>query len=191
VPRSRTAKGGAATSATALARARKVRVLLMDVDGVLTDGHVYLQSFPGDVALELKAFHSQDGAGLKLARIAGLRTGVITGRESAATTRRARENGMEFVYQGRDEKVAPYEEILRRAQVSESEVAFIADDLPDLPVFRRVGFAVAVANAVPEVKRVAHLVTKRRGGDAAVREVIEFILKAQRKWLAAVPKARA
>jgi 3-deoxy-D-manno-octulosonate 8-phosphate phosphatase (KDO 8-P phosphatase) len=168
-----------------------VRVLLMDVDGVLTDGHVYLQSFPGDVALELKAFHSQDGAGLKLARIAGLRTGVITGRESAATTRRARENGMEFVYQGRDEKVAPYEEILRLTQVSESEVAFIADDLPDLPVFRRVGLAVAVANAVPEVKRVAHLVTKRRGGDAAVREVIEFILKAQRKWLSAVPKARA
>jgi 3-deoxy-D-manno-octulosonate 8-phosphate phosphatase (KDO 8-P phosphatase) len=191
VPRSRTAKGGAATSATALARARKVRVLLMDVDGVLTDGHVYLQSFPGDVALELKAFHSQDGAGLKLARIAGLRTGIITGRESAATTRRAQENRIEFVYQGREEKVAPYEEILRRADVSESEVAFIADDLPDLPVFRRVGLAIAVANAVPEVKRVAHLVTKRKGGDAAVREVIEFILKAQGKWLEAVPKARA
>jgi 3-deoxy-D-manno-octulosonate 8-phosphate phosphatase (KDO 8-P phosphatase) len=168
-----------------------VRVLLMDVDGVLTDGHVYLQSFPGEIALELKAFHSQDGAGLKLARIAGLRTGIITGRESAATTRRARENGMEFVYQARDEKVAPYEEILRLAQVGESEVAFIADDLPDLPVFRRVGFAVAVANAVPEVKSVAHLVTKRRGGDAAVREAIEFILKAQGKWLSAVPKARA
>jgi 3-deoxy-D-manno-octulosonate 8-phosphate phosphatase (KDO 8-P phosphatase) len=168
-----------------------VRVLLMDVDGVLTDGHVYLQSFPGDVALELKAFHSQDGAGLKLARIAGLRTGIITGRESAATTRRAQENRIEFVYQGREEKVAPYEEILRRADVSESEVAFIADDLPDLPVFRRVGLAIAVANAVPEVKRVAHLVTKRKGGDAAVREVIEFILKAQGKWLEAVPKARA
>jgi 3-deoxy-D-manno-octulosonate 8-phosphate phosphatase (KDO 8-P phosphatase) len=174
-----------------VARARKVRVLLMDVDGVLTDGRVYLQSFPGDIALELKAFHSHDGAGLKLARIAGIRTGVITGRESAAMTRRAQENGMEFVYQGREEKAAPYEEILRLAQVSDSEVAFIGDDLPDLPVMRRAGFAVAVANAVPEVKNVAHLVAKRHGGEGAVREVIEFILKAQGQWLSAVPKARA
>jgi len=190
LPRSRRAKAKNG-SASAAARARKVRVLLMDVDGVMTDGHVYLQSFPGEEALELKAFHSHDGAGLKLARIAGLRTGVITGRESAAMTRRARENGMEFVYQGREEKSASFEEIVRIAQVSEDEVAFIADDLPDLPVLQRVGFAVAVANAVPEVKSVAHLVTKRRGGDAAVREVIEFILKAQGKWLAAAPKARA
>jgi 3-deoxy-D-manno-octulosonate 8-phosphate phosphatase (KDO 8-P phosphatase) len=166
-------------------------VLLMDVDGVMTDGRVYLQSFPGDIALELKAFHSHDGAGLKLARMVGLRTGVITGRESAAMTRRAQENGMEFVYQGHEEKSVPYEEILRRAQVSESEVAFVADDLPDLPVLRRVGFAVAVANAVPEIKDIAHLVTKRAGGEGAVREVVEFILKAQGKWLAVAPKARA
>ena len=107
MPRSRRARSGNGSSSAA-GRARKVRVLLMDVDGVLTDGRVYLQSFPGDIALELKAFHSQDGAGLKLARIAGLRTGIITGRESAATTRRAQENGMEFVYQGRDEKVVPH-----------------------------------------------------------------------------------
>jgi 3-deoxy-D-manno-octulosonate 8-phosphate phosphatase (KDO 8-P phosphatase) len=187
-PRRRRSGGGAAS---AVARARKVRVLLMDVDGVLTDGHVYLQSFPGDIALELKAFNSQDGAGLKLAQIAGLRTGIITGRESAATTRRARENGMEFVYQGRVEKSGAYEDILRRTRAGEAEVAFIADDLPDLPVLRRVGLAVAVANAVPEIKHVAHLVTKRRGGDGAVREVVEFILKAQGKWLSAVPKARA
>jgi 3-deoxy-D-manno-octulosonate 8-phosphate phosphatase (KDO 8-P phosphatase) len=168
-----------------------VRVLLMDVDGVMTDGHVYLQSFPGGEALELKAFHSQDGAGLQLARIAGLRTGVITGRESSAMTRRARENGMEFVYQGRAQKAESFEEILRLAQVSENEVAFIADDLPDLPVLRRVGFAVAVSNAVPEVKAAAHLVTKKSGGEGAVREVIEFILKAQGKWLEVAPKARA
>jgi 3-deoxy-D-manno-octulosonate 8-phosphate phosphatase (KDO 8-P phosphatase) len=190
VPRSKSRRSGGG-KLSAAARARKVRVLLMDVDGVLTDGHVYLQSFPGEIALELKAFHSQDGAGLKLARIAGLRTGIITGRESAATTRRAQENGMEFVYQGRDEKSAPYEEILRRAQVREDEVAFVADDLPDLPVLRRVGLAVAVANAVPEIKSVAHLTTKRSGGDGAVREVIEFILKAQGKWLSVTPKARA
>jgi 3-deoxy-D-manno-octulosonate 8-phosphate phosphatase (KDO 8-P phosphatase) len=174
-----------------VARARKIRVLLMDVDGVMTDGRVYLQSFPGGEAFELKAFHSQDGAGLQLARMAGLRTGVITGRESAAMTRRAGENGMEFVYQGRSEKTASYEEILRRAQAGDAEVAFIADDLPDLPVLRRVGLAVAVANAVPEIKDAAHLVTKRQGGDGAVREVIEFILKAQGKWLSVAPKARA
>jgi 3-deoxy-D-manno-octulosonate 8-phosphate phosphatase (KDO 8-P phosphatase) len=189
VPRS--TRGRSDGKASAASRARKVRVLLMDVDGVLTDGTVYLQSFPGEIALEMKAFHSQDGAGLKLARIAGLRTGIITGRESAATTRRAQENGMEFVYQGREEKSASYDDILRRANVREDEVAFVGDDLPDLPVLRRVGLAVAVANAVPEVKAAAHLVTKRQGGEAAVREVIEFILKAQGKWLAAVPKARA
>ena len=191
MPRSRRAASGRGSASVATARARKVRVLLMDVDGVLTDGRVYLQSFPGDIALELKAFHSHDGAGLKLARLAGLRLGIITGRESAATTRRAKENGMEFVYQGRDEKVGAYEEILRLAQASDAEVAFIADDLPDLPVFSRVGLAIAVANAVPEVKRVAHLVTRREGGNAAVREAIEFILKAQGKWLTVVPKARA
>jgi 3-deoxy-D-manno-octulosonate 8-phosphate phosphatase (KDO 8-P phosphatase) len=163
----------------------------MDVDGVMTDGRVYLQSFPGDVALEMKAFHSQDGAGLKLARLAGLRIGVITGRESSAMTRRARENGIEFVYQGRDEKSAPYEEILRLAHARDEEVAFIGDDLPDLPVLQHVGLAIAVANAVTEVKKAAHLVTKRSGGDGAVREVIEFILKAQGKWRAVLPKARA
>ena len=98
---------------------------------------------------------------------------------------------MEFVYQGREEKVGAYEEILRLAQATDTEVAFIADDLPDLPVLRRVGLAVAVANAVHEIKAVAHLVTKRHGGEGAVREAIEFILKAQGKWLSVAPKARA
>jgi 3-deoxy-D-manno-octulosonate 8-phosphate phosphatase (KDO 8-P phosphatase) len=163
----------------------------MDVDGVLTDGHVYLQSFPDGQALELKAFNSQDGAGLKIARMAGLRTGIISGRESSATIRRAKENQIEFVYQGRDEKLPSYQEILRLAQVSESEIAYVGDDLPDLPVMRRVGFAIAVANAVSEVKDAAHLVTKRSGGDAAVREAIEFILKAQGKWTSFAPRARA
>ena len=190
MPRSKRAASSRGLSGAA-ARARKIRVLLMDVDGVLTDGRVYLQSFPGGEVLELKVFHSQDGAGLQLARMAGLRTGVITGRESKAMTRRATENSIEFVYQGRTEKTGAYEEILHRAQASDAEVAFIADDLPDLPVLRRVGLAVAVANAVPEVKERAHLVTKRHGGEGAVREVIEFILKAQGKWLSVVPKAHA
>ena len=123
------------------ARARKIRVLLMDVDGVLTAGQVYLLPLADGVAVEMKAFHSQDGAGLKLARDAGLRTGVISGRQSAAMTRRAEEVGMEFVFQGRSEKVAAYEEILRIAGVRDSEVAYIGDDLPDLPILQRVGLA--------------------------------------------------
>lgn len=181
----------AGLSAAVAARARKIRVLLLDVDGVLTDGRVYLQSFPDGTAHELKAFHSQDGAGLNIARGAGLRTGLISGRESAAMTRRARETGMEFVYQGRAEKIPAYEAILRAAGVEDSEVAYVGDDLPDLPVLRRVGLAVAVANAVPEVRRAAHFVTQRSGGEAAVREVIECILKVQGKWDAAARNARA
>jgi 3-deoxy-D-manno-octulosonate 8-phosphate phosphatase (KDO 8-P phosphatase) len=177
--------------AAVAARARKIRVLLMDVDGVLTGGQVYLLPQPDGTAVEMKAFHSQDGAGLKLARDAGLRTGVISGRDSAAVTRRAAEVGMEFVYQGRAEKLSAYEEILRVAGVRDAEVAYIGDDLPDLPVLERVGLAVAVANAVPEVRRAAHHVTRRTGGDAGVREAIEGILKAQGKWRSVADQARA
>jgi 3-deoxy-D-manno-octulosonate 8-phosphate phosphatase (KDO 8-P phosphatase) len=177
--------------AAVAARARKIRVLLMDVDGVLTAGQVYLMPQADGTAVEMKAFHSQDGAGLKLARDAGLRTGVISGRESAATTRRAQEVGMEFVFQGRGEKVPAYEEILRVAGVRDSEVAYIGDDLPDLPILERVGLAIAVANAVEEVRRAVHHVTRRTGGDAGVREAIEGILKAQGKWRDVSKKARA
>jgi 3-deoxy-D-manno-octulosonate 8-phosphate phosphatase (KDO 8-P phosphatase) len=177
--------------AAVAARARKIRVLLMDVDGVLTAGNVYLMPLADGTAVEMKAFHSQDGAGLKLARDAGLRTGVISGRESAAVTRRAQEVGMEFVFQGRGEKVPAYEEILRVAGVRDSEVAYIGDDLPDLPILERVGLAIAVANAVEEVRRAVHHVTRRTGGDAGVREAIEGILKAQGKWREVSKKARA
>jgi 3-deoxy-D-manno-octulosonate 8-phosphate phosphatase (KDO 8-P phosphatase) len=177
--------------AAVAARARKIRVLLMDVDGVLTAGQVYLMPLADGTAVEMKAFHSQDGAGLKLARDAGLRTGVISGRESAAVTRRAQEVGMEFVFQGRGEKVPAYEEILRVAGVRDSDVAYIGDDLPDLPILERVGLAIAVANGVEEVRRAVHHVTRRTGGDAAVREAIEGILKAQGKWREVSKKARA
>lgn len=172
-------------------RAARIRLLLMDVDGVLTDGHIYLQSLPDGTATELKVFSAHDGAGLKLARLAGLRTGLITGRESAAVARRAREVEMDFVYQKRAEKLGAYEEILRQASVRDEEVAYIADDLPDLPVLARVGLAVAVSNAVPEVKKAAHVVTSRSGGAGAVREVIELVLKAQGKWAAAIRMSRA
>jgi 3-deoxy-D-manno-octulosonate 8-phosphate phosphatase (KDO 8-P phosphatase) len=173
------------------ARAKKIRVLLMDVDGVLTDGHIWLLSRRDGTASEIKGFSAYDGAGLKLARAAGLRTGVITGRNSAAVSQRARECEIEFVYQGRATKLGSYEEILRLAYASDQEVAYIGDDLPDLPLLQRAGLAIAVANAAPEVKRAAHYVTSRSGGDGAVREVVELIVKAQGKWIEASRDAKA
>jgi 3-deoxy-D-manno-octulosonate 8-phosphate phosphatase (KDO 8-P phosphatase) len=173
----------AKAASAVVARAKKIRILLMDVDGVLTDGRIWLFSRRDGTASEIKGFSAYDGAGLKLARAAGLRTGVITGRESAAVTQRARECEIEFVYQRRAAKLGAFEEILRATGASDSEVAYIGDDLPDLPVLQRAGFAVAVANAAPEVKRVAHYVTARSGGEGAVREVIELIVKAQGKWI--------
>lgn len=172
-------------------RARKIRVLLMDVDGVLTDGRIWLQSWPDGTAHELKGFNAYDGQGLMLMRAAGLRTGVITGRASAANAQRAQTVGMEFVYQGIAVKLEAFAEIVRKAGVREEEVCYVADDLPDLPVLARVGLAVAVANASPEVKKAAHYVTRRNGGDGAVREVVELILKAQGKWEKAVASAKA
>jgi len=173
------------------ARAKKIRVLLMDVDGVLTDGHVWLLSRRDGTASELKGFSAYDGAGLKIARAAGLRTGVITGRESTAVAQRARECDIEFVCQGRATKLGALEEILRTTGAGDDEVAYVGDDLPDIPVLRRAGFAVAVANAVPEVKHAAHYITSRSGGEGAVREVIELILKAQGTWTAAARDAKA
>jgi 3-deoxy-D-manno-octulosonate 8-phosphate phosphatase (KDO 8-P phosphatase) len=164
------------------ARAKKIRVLIMDVDGVLTDGRIWLMSRRDGTASEIKGFSAYDGAGLKLARAAGLRTGIITGRESTAVAVRARECEIEFVYQHRSTKMGSFEEILQLTGADTSEVCYVGDDLPDIPVLERVGLAAAVANAAPEVKRAAHFVTARSGGDGAVREVIELIVKAQGKW---------
>lgn len=172
-------------------RAARIRLLLMDVDGTLTDGHVWLLSQPDGTALELKCFSAQDGQGLTLAAQAGLRTGVITGRESPAMRRRAKESRIEFVYEGRPVKIPAYEELLQKTGVDDSEVAYVGDDLPDLPVMRRVGFAVAVGNAVAEVIHAAHYVTRRNSGEGAVREVIELILKSQGKWESLISQARA
>jgi 3-deoxy-D-manno-octulosonate 8-phosphate phosphatase (KDO 8-P phosphatase) len=172
-------------------RAKKIRVLLMDVDGVLTDGRIWLLSRRDGTASEIKGFSAYDGAGLKLARAAGLRTGLITGRESSAVAQRARECEIEFVYQGRATKLGSYDEILRATGASDREVAYVGDDLPDLPLLQRVGFAVAVSNAAPEVKRAAHYVTLHAGGEGAVREVIELIVKAQGKWIEASQNAKA
>jgi 3-deoxy-D-manno-octulosonate 8-phosphate phosphatase (KDO 8-P phosphatase) len=185
------ASGAGKASTGVRRRAKKIRLLLMDVDGVLTDGHVCLQTFPDGHVGEMKIFHAHDGAGLKLASIVGLRTGVISGRNTRAVDQRAKESGIEFVYQGRAEKVGAYLDALRRAEAKDEEVAYIGDDLPDLPLLLRVGLAVAVADAAPEVKQAAHYVTRARGGEGAARETVELILKAQGKWHDAISRAQA
>jgi 3-deoxy-D-manno-octulosonate 8-phosphate phosphatase (KDO 8-P phosphatase) len=174
-----------------LRRAKNIRVLLMDVDGTITPGYVCLQTFPDNSVAEMKMFNAHDGAGIKLAGIMGIRTGVITGRDSPATGRRCRELNMEFVAQGQPKKLESYKGILLRAGVTDEEVAYIGDDLPDLPILQRVGLAVAVADAVVEVKRAAHYITTVKGGEGTAREVGELILKAQGRWKQAIPQAIA
>lgn len=175
-----------------LERARKIKLFLMDVDGTLTDGGVCLISLPNDGGIaELKIFNSLDGLGLKMAKIMGIQTGFITGRNSPAVGERARENRVDYVYLGQATKVAAYEECLQKSGAREDEVAYMGDDLPDMPVASRVGLAVAVANAAPELKAISHYVTHARGGEGAAREVIELVLKAQGRWEEAIPLARA
>jgi 3-deoxy-D-manno-octulosonate 8-phosphate phosphatase (KDO 8-P phosphatase) len=172
-------------------RAARIRLLLMDVDGTMTDGSVTLLSQTDGTALEIKTFDAHDGQGLTLAHTAGVRTGCITGRESAALRRRAREMKMAFIYMKQPLKMPAYEEILRKAGVSDSAVAYIGDDLPDIPLMRRAGLAIAVGNAVPEVKEAAHYKTRALAGHGAVREAVELILKSKGIWKAMIDKARA
>ena len=172
-------------------RAAQIKVLLMDVDGTMTDGGVTLLSQPDGTALEIKTFDAHDGQGLTLAHTAGLRTGCITGRESPALLRRAREMKMEFIYMKQPVKTPAYEEILAKAGVPDSAVAFIGDDLPDIPLLRRAGLAVAVGDAVPEVKRAAHYTTQAHAGHGAIREAVELILKSKGVWEEMIDKARA
>src|SRR5579871_1287160 len=172
-------------------RAQKIRLILMDVDGTMTDGGVTLLSQTDGTALEIKTFDAHDGQGLTLAQTAGLRTGCITGRESPALLRRAHEMKMEFIYMKQPVKTPAYEEIVRKAGVVDSAVAYIGDDLPDIPLMRRVGLAVAVGDAVPEVKQAAHYTTKALAGHGAVREAVELILKSKGIWEAMIDKARA
>ncbi len=171
-------------------RAAKIKVVLMDVDGTITDGSVTLLSQPDGSAIEIKTFDAHDGQGMTLGRTAGLRMGVITGRESAALRRRMKEMGVEFV-EKQPQKIPAYEEILKKAGVEEAEVAYLGDDLPDLTVMKRVGLAVAVGDAVDEVKSAAHYTTVRNGGKGAARELIELILKSKGIWEEMIDKARA
>lgn len=178
-------------SPTLKRRAAQIKVLLMDVDGTMTDGGVTLLSQPDGTAVEIKTFDAHDGQGLTLAHTAGIRTGCITGRESPALLRRANEMKMEFVYMKQPRKIPAYEEILRKTGVPDSAVAYVGDDLPDLPIMRRAGLAIAVADAVPEVKKAAHFTTKSVAGGGAIRDAVELILKSKGIWEEMIEKARA
>ena len=162
--------------------ASKIKLLLMDVDGVMTDGRLYNVPGPDGGMVETKGFDSQDGIALQWLNWKGIKTGLISGRVSPATVERAKQTKFTYVYQGHIEKIPILEEILRDARVDASEVAYIGDDLTDAIVMRRVGLPVATANARPEVKKQARYVTTQPGGQGAVREVIELILKAQGLW---------
>jgi 3-deoxy-D-manno-octulosonate 8-phosphate phosphatase (KDO 8-P phosphatase) len=187
------------------ARARKIKLLLFDVDGVLTDGKLFIFPAPAgaqqtileqsakhggqggfglhsQTLIEAKGFHAHDGTGISLARLAGIKLGLITKRISETVSLRARDLKLEHVHQGIQDKLTVFHEILQAEKLQASEAAFVGDDVIDLPVMWNCGFAVAVANARTEVKRDAHYITTHAGGDGALRDTVEFILKAQGKW---------
>lgn len=159
-------------------RAAKISVLLIDVDGVLTDGRIVYADY-GD---ELKFFDVQDGAGLVFWHRVGLKSAIITARTSRLLKRRAKELHIDHLVQGALLKLPAYEQMLKKLRVQPAQVCAIGDDLMELPFLRRVGLAVAVPNAVPEVKAIAHYITQRAGGRGAVREAVELILKAKGLW---------
>lgn len=161
----------------AIHRAKYVRLLLLDVDGVLTDGRLYY----GNNGEELKAFNIQDGLGIKLLQKNGIQVGIITGRTSALLARRAAELGIKLVVQGREDKLVALNEMLENSEYQMEEIAFLGDDLPDLAVIRRVGLGVAVANARPVIAQHAIWQTSACGGHGAVRELAELLLDAQGK----------
>jgi 3-deoxy-D-manno-octulosonate 8-phosphate phosphatase (KDO 8-P phosphatase) len=179
-------------------RARKIKLLLFDVDGVLTDGKLFLVpaaardtgggagedrlNLTSQGSIEVKGFHAHDGVAISLARLAGIKTGLITRRASETVAVRAHDLKLDHIHQGIRDKLGTFREILVRAGISAAEACFVGDDVIDLPVMWNCGLAIAVANARDEVKRDAHYVTKHGGGDGALRDAIEFILKAQNKW---------
>ena len=162
--------------------AGRIKVLIMDVDGVLTDGRLYLLPMADGTLSETKGFDSQDGIALRWLTWYGIKTGVISGRESPATAGRASQVGMSWVFQGHIEKIPLFEQILRESGVSKDEIAYVGDDLTDIVLFRRAGLAIATANARPEVKEAADIVTEAAGGAGAIREVAEMLLKGHGKW---------
>jgi 3-deoxy-D-manno-octulosonate 8-phosphate phosphatase (KDO 8-P phosphatase) len=168
-------------------RARRIKIILFDVDGVLTNGGIWIIPVPvmgpdGTVTtrmVEAKGYNAHDGAGVTLARLGGMKLGIITKRISETVALRARDLKLEFVYQGEAFKMRPVREIMEKEGVTLDEICYVGDDVIDLPVMRVCGFAVAVANAREQVKAEAHYVTPHRGGDGAGRDAIEFILEAK------------
>ena len=160
------------------ARLKRIKLLLMDCDGVMTDGRIWLTP-DGD---EQKAFHSRDGQGISIWHRVGLKSGIISGRTSSGVKRRAHELKMDYVHAYAKDKTVALEEILAEAKASPDECCYIGDDLGDIAVMRKVGFAVAVADAASDTKAAAHYITNLAGGRGAVREIIELILKAQNRW---------
>jgi 3-deoxy-D-manno-octulosonate 8-phosphate phosphatase (KDO 8-P phosphatase) len=192
-------------SQSARARAKKIKLLLFDVDGVLTDGKIFIFPAPAGIEqptqqhaakhggqggfglhsermIEAKGFHAHDGAAISLARLGGIRSGLITKRISETVALRARDLKLDHVHQGIQDKLTVFEGILQQEGISASEAGYVGDDVIDLPVMRNCGFAVAVANARDEVKKEAHYVTRHSGGEGALRDAIEYILRAQGKW---------
>jgi 3-deoxy-D-manno-octulosonate 8-phosphate phosphatase (KDO 8-P phosphatase) len=203
------AKIAAMPKPSANARARKVKLIIFDVDGVLTDGKIWIFPAPGGSSaganssvleksaqhggqggfglhstslIEAKGFHAHDGTSISFARLAGIKTGIITKRISETVALRARDLKIDHVYQGIQNKGLVVSEILEKDGITGAEAAFVGDDVIDLPAMRRCGLAIAVKNARPEVKAEAHWVTPHSGGDGAARDAVEYILKAQGKW---------
>jgi len=183
-------------------RARKIKLLLFDVDGVLTDGKLFFvptdaQENRGQAgginltsqgSIEIKGFHAHDGVAISLARVAGIKTGLITKRASETVAVRARDLKLDHIYQGIQDKQGAFREILKKEGLKPSEACFVGDDVIDLPVMWNCGLAVAVANAREDVKKDAHYVTKHAGGDGALRDTVEFILKSQGRLKKVVEK---
>ena len=185
---------------SAQARAKKIKLLLFDVDGVLTDGKLFFLPNSADSQqnvmqqkaqstssmIEFKGFHAHDGASISLARLGGIKTGLITKRVSETVALRARDLKLEYVYQGVQDKRTCFNELVQKAGLKPEEAAFVGDDVVDLPAMRAGGLAIAVKNARAEVKSEAHYVTAHAGGEGALRDAVEFILKAQSKWKGAL-----
>ncbi|MBU0730053.1 MAG: HAD-IIIA family hydrolase [Proteobacteria bacterium] len=158
-----------------LPRAKQIKLLLLDVDGVLTDGTI-TYTHGGD---EIKSFHTRDGLGLRLLQEAGVEVGIITARTSEAVTRRARDLSLKYVFQGSRNKIEAYDTIISELKVKPEEIAYMGDDWLDLPILTRVGFAITVADGAAEVRNVAHFITSSPGGKGAVREVCDLIIEAK------------
>ncbi len=159
-------------------KAAQIKLIVFDVDGVFTNGHIFMDDH-GD---EHKAFHVLDGQGVKWLLEVGIHVAIISGRDAKGVALRMQQLGIQHVFQGVKDKIPVYEKLITTLNIKDHEVAYMGDDLPDLPVLRRVGLGIAVANAVAEVKQYAQWTTKNAGGQGAIREVCEFLLKTQHHW---------